>query len=280
MSGALIGGITFLLASPRRVAEHCQAGAGLFHHRQSWIVVACAGHWNYSSLWGAILLLRSSMPLPRRSCSLLRHHRARNRQSDIEQQGLISASRRWRLQLIGIRRLCSWRPFGMLISKWVTPKSFRRASIRSWRCCCFRSAPTLFFWAKWMGKLIAVPFSRCPHLAGSKRGVDFPDGLAISHDRRLLPVSVDCPGGYRALNLYLYGPRAFVEPDNILIMSLIWRVDSAPAVLFPFSKDLKYVGPYLGAAMRIGQRVSGIGRTGARTVIRNLYFRAYFKEKP
>src|SRR5208283_1194387 len=48
-------------------------------------------------------------------------------------------------------------PFGMLISKWACLQTFIQANPILAVLLAFGSAPTLFFWAKWMGKIISMP---------------------------------------------------------------------------------------------------------------------------
>jgi ech hydrogenase subunit A len=48
-------------------------------------------------------------------------------------------------------------PFGMLISKWACIEALVISSPILAIVLAFGSAPTLFFWAKWMGKIASVP---------------------------------------------------------------------------------------------------------------------------
>ena len=76
-------------------------------------------------------------------------------------------------------------PFGMLISKWAVLKAVVDAYPRLSVFIVFGSAATLFFWVKWMGKLLEVV--RPARIGGR------PAGPGRSH-RALRPVGGHVPG--------------------------------------------------------------------------------------
>lgn len=157
---ALIGGVTFLLASciainlsntKKILAYSTIANLGL--------VVACAGVGTAEAVWAAILLIlfhAIAKSLLFLSVGTVSH---RTGSLDLEDMsGLISTMPRVALiMLIGIAGMFL-APFGMLISKWASLNAFVHAAppfgIILVMILAYGSAVTAFFWTKWMGKLI------------------------------------------------------------------------------------------------------------------------------
>jgi ech hydrogenase subunit A len=157
---ALIGGVTFLMTSllavtqsnaKRVLAYSTIANLGL--------VVACAGIGTYETIWAAILLIifhAVSKGLLFLSVGTIEHKIGSR---DIEDMtGLIARYPGLGfVVLVGILGMFL-APFGMLISKWATLQAFIdvKPPILA-LLLAFGSAPTLFFWTKWMGKIISIP---------------------------------------------------------------------------------------------------------------------------
>jgi ech hydrogenase subunit A len=157
---ALVGGVTFLMTSllavtqsnaKRVLAYSTIANLGL--------VVACAGIGTYETVWAAILLIifhAVSKGLLFLGVGAIEH---KTGSRDIEDMGGLIVARPGLalVMLIGILGMFL-APFGMLISKWAALQAFIDADPPLLAILlAFGSAPTLFFWAKWMGKIISVP---------------------------------------------------------------------------------------------------------------------------
>ncbi len=166
---ALIGGVTFLMASllavtqsnaKRVLAYSTIANLGL--------VVACAGIGTYETIWAAILLIifhAVSKGLLFLSVGTIEHKIGSR---DIEDMnGLIALYPGLGIvMLVGILGMFL-APFGMLISKWATLQAFIDVQPPLLALLlAFGSAPTLFFWTKWMGKIVSIPQDA---LKGEKR---------------------------------------------------------------------------------------------------------------
>jgi len=157
---ALVGGVTFLMTSllavtqsnaKRVLAYSTIANLGL--------VVACAGIGTYETIWAAILLIifhAVSKALLFLGVGTIEHKIGSR---DIEDMGGLIVARPGlaMVMLIGILGMFL-APFGMLISKWATLQAFINVNPPVLALLlAFGSAPTLFFWAKWMGKIVSVP---------------------------------------------------------------------------------------------------------------------------
>jgi len=162
---SLIGGITFLIASlvavnqrnaKRVLAYSTIANLGL--------IVMCAGVGTAAALWAAILLIlfhAVAKALLFLAVGTTEHLIGSRDIEDME--GLVY--RRPELAamvLVGILGMFL-APFGMLLGKYTTFQAFLNMDVMLGDglmlavILAFGSAPTLFFWSKWMGKLVAMP---------------------------------------------------------------------------------------------------------------------------
>jgi len=155
----LVGGVTFLWASfiaitqsdgKKVLAYSTIANLGL--------IVACAGIGTYESLWAALFLIifhavsKSLMFLSVGSVENLMGSR------DIEDMhGLIVKLPTMAIFMtVGIAGMFL-APFGMLISKWAAMKAFVDSkNMIMLFMLVFGSAATLFYWTKWLGKIVAL----------------------------------------------------------------------------------------------------------------------------
>ena len=152
----LIGGLTFLLCSfmaiqqsdgKKILAYSTIANLGL--------IVLCASAGTQESLWAAILLVifhSVSKSLLFLSVGSIEHQIGSRNVEDMDI--LLKVSRRLCLyMMIGISGMFL-APFGMLISKWVAMKAFIDSNnFFVVVILAYGSSATLFYWAKWLGKL-------------------------------------------------------------------------------------------------------------------------------
>ena len=156
---ALIGGFTFLMASLMAVTQsNAKRVLAYSTIANLGLVVACAGVGTVEAVWAAILLIifhAVAKGLLFLSVGTVEH---RIGSRDIEDMdGLIVT--RPALALVIVIGICGMflAPFGMLISKWTCLKAFVDASPLLAVLLAYGSAPTLFFWSKWLGKIVSVP---------------------------------------------------------------------------------------------------------------------------
>ena len=156
---AIVGGITFLLASLAAISQ--TDGKKLL----AWstianlgLIVACGGIGSYEAVWAGILLIifhAVSKSLLFLSVGTVEHNLGSR---DIEDMhGMIMKLPEMAVFLtVGIAGMFL-APFGMLISKWAALKAFIDSSnVLVVMALVFGSAATLFYWTKWMGKIVAV----------------------------------------------------------------------------------------------------------------------------
>ncbi len=281
---ALLGGLTFLVTSlaavtqsnaKRVLAYSTVANLGL--------VVACAGVGSPQAVWAALLLVlfhAVSKGLLFQAVGAAEHGLHSRDIEDME--GLITARPALALaMLVGILGMFL-APFGMLVGKWACLQAFLRASPLLALLLAFGSAPTLFFWAKWMGKLASV--------AGRPRVRDS-SGLDEWVSMGTLAVLT-----LAACGLFPLVSRVLIEPYlapaaaplsalgsgnlSVLLLMLGLLLLLPLAFLF-YPRRGPLAAPYLGGANRQdepGRFLGSLGRSfGSET--RNYYLANLFSEK-
>ncbi len=156
---AVVGGITFLIASLAAISQ--SDGKKLL----AWstianlgLIVACGGIGTYEAVWAGILLIifhAVSKSLLFLSVGTVEHNLGSR---DIEDMhGLIMKLPEMAVFLtVGIAGMFL-APFGMLISKWAALRAFiDSGNVLVIMALVFGSAATLFYWTKWLGKIVAV----------------------------------------------------------------------------------------------------------------------------
>jgi hypothetical protein len=161
---ALVGGVTFLVASILAVSQNNAKRVLAYSTIANLgLIVACAGVGSHEALWAAFLLIlfhgvaKALLFLAVGSVE----HQVGSR--DIEDMdGLIIRHRGLAVMIMMGMMGMFVAPFGMLISKWACLVAFLKAQPILAILVAYGSAPTLFFWTKWMGKLAASPIDAKP----------------------------------------------------------------------------------------------------------------------
>ena len=156
---SFIGGFTFIVASFMAIAQNDAKKVLAFSTISNLgLIVACAGIGVEQTVWAAIFL----MVFHSASKSMLFEAVGATENSigsrDIEHMhGLILRLPKLAYVMgIGIAGMYL-APFGMLISKWVALKAFvDSGNVLLVIFIAFGSASTMFYWTKWLGKLIAM----------------------------------------------------------------------------------------------------------------------------
>jgi ech hydrogenase subunit A len=155
----LIGGVTFLVASLAAVTQsNAKRVLAYSTIANLGLVVACAGVGTPQAVWAAILLIifhAIAKGLLFQAVGTVEHKIGSRDIEDMD--GLIVTRPDLAfVLLIGILGMFL-APFGMLIAKWACLQAFIQVNPILAILLAFGSAPTLFFWSKWMGKLISMP---------------------------------------------------------------------------------------------------------------------------
>ena len=166
MMVVLVGGFTFFAASVLAISQSDGKKVLAYSTISNLgLIAACAGVGTYESAWAAILLMifhavaKSLMFL---SVGAVENCTGSRNIEDMH--GLIVRLPKLAfVMIIGIFGMFL-APFGMLIAKWAALKSFvDSGNILLILFLAFGSGTTMFYWTKWLGKLIAVPHSSHPH---------------------------------------------------------------------------------------------------------------------
>ena len=282
---AMVGALTFLIASgiaisqsnaKRVLAYSTIANLGL--------IVACAGIGTYEAIWAAILLIvfhAVSKSLLFLSVGTV-EHRIKSREIDDMNGLIVRMPKLAAMMVIGIAGMFL-APFGMLISKWAAIRAFIDApyGFVFVIILAFGSAITLFFWAKWMGKIIAVT-SDSKNIEGE---IDHSEWAALTSLAGLsfITTLVFPLLSTKLLEPYLmqnYGHVAQLSQDNIIIMILMLflLVIMPLSILIPQRKH-KHVTPYMGGRTTThDMRFSGSLGVQKKVVLSNYYLHEYFGE--
>ena len=158
---ALIGGFTFLMTSMLAITQSDGKKVLAYSTISNLgLITACAGIGTAEAVWAGILLMifhAVSKSMLFQSVGAVENSMGSRDVEDMH--GLIMKLPH--LAVIMIIGICGMflAPFGMLISKWAVLKSFIDSSsiigILLVFAICFGSATTLFYWTKWLCKVLA-----------------------------------------------------------------------------------------------------------------------------
>jgi ech hydrogenase subunit A len=252
MMVALVGGVTFLIGSlaaitvsdaKRVLAWSTVANLGL--------IVLCGGIGTYEAVWAGILLIifHAVAKCLLFLCVGVVEHKLHSR--DIESMGglIVSMPKVSVMMQIGMAGMFL-APFGMLISKWAVLKAVVDASPVLSVFIVFGSAATLFFWVKWMGKLLEVvePPKRV------EQEMDLGEFIALAS--LSAATALACLFFPLISSHYIepyvtsvYGQSASLEPGNILIMIIMMvLILLFPITFFNYGRGVRVTDAYLGGA--------------------------------
>jgi ech hydrogenase subunit A len=282
---AMVGALTFLIASgiaisqsnaKRVLAYSTIANLGL--------IVACAGIGTYEAIWAAILLIvfhavsKSLLFLSVGTVEQL----IKSREIDDMNGLIVRTPKIAAMMVIGIAGMFL-APFGMLISKWAAIRAFIDApyGFLFVIILAFGSAMTVFFWAKWMGKIIAVT-SDSKNMEGEVDSSEWAALLSLA-GLSFITTLVFPLLSTKLLEPFLmanYGHVAQLSQDNIIIMILMLMllVILPLSILIPQRKH-RHLAPYMGGRTTTqDMRFSGSLGVQKKTVLSSYYLNEYFGE--
>ncbi len=281
---ALVGAVTFLVASlaaitasdaKRVLAWSTVANLGL--------IVLCGGIGTAEAVWAGVLLIifHAVAKCLLFLCVGVVEHKLHSR--DIESMaGLVVSMPRVSVMMqIGMAGMFL-APFGMLISKWAVLKAVVDASPLLSIFIVFGSSATLFFWVKWMGKLLEVVE---PHKRIEKE-LDLGEaialyGLSAATALACLLFPLISSHFIEPYVLSLYSHSASLGQGNIIIMIIMMAL----VLLFPitfinYGRGVRVTDAYLGGANVQGSSVRFVGSANAvqNVSIGNYYLLNFLSE--
>jgi ech hydrogenase subunit A len=281
-----IGGMTFVLASficisqsdaKRILAYSTIANLGL--------IVVCAGIGGYQALWAGILLIifhavaKGLLFL----CVGVVEHKSGSR--DVESMdGLVQAmpTVAW-MMLIGMAGMFL-APFGMLISKWAVLIALVKFAPAYVIFILFGSSATLFFWVKWMGKILTMLQPR-ENIEGTVSLSEWTAlyTLAFLTIAMCLLFPLVSTGVIEPYVLQVYGTTASLGAGNLMIMLIMMGLVVLFGLVHPLArrqKNLRITDAYLGGANAESCTafVDSFGKSQEYT-FSNYYFMNIFNEK-
>ena len=276
---ALLGGISFLAASALGISQ--RDGKKVLAYStigNLGLIILCAGIGTPLALWAAVMLIIFHGLAKALLFLSVGTVEQQTRSRDIEEMhGLISKMPIVTiLMLIGIAGMFL-APFGMLISKWAVLEALARKSPVFPVIVIFGGSLMLFFWAKWMGQLIAVTRPE-PH---KEKGIGIEwvalIGLAI--------LTVLICAFYWAVGIYLVQPIFGTDPilgrvDIRMVSIMLGTMLLLPLGFLIRWKHLVHVDPYLSGA-NVKDPHMFMGSLGEERYwwFNNYYLKKYFNEK-
>ncbi|MFO1499728.1 MAG: proton-conducting transporter membrane subunit [Verrucomicrobiota bacterium] len=280
---ALVGAVTFLVTSlaaitasdaKRVLAYSTVANLGL--------IVLCGGIGTYEAVWAGVLLIifHAVAKCLLFLCVGVVEHALHSR--DIESMsGLIKQMPQVAvMMLIGMAGMFL-APFGMLISKWAVLKAVVDAYAPLSIFIVFGSAATLFFWVKWMGKLLEVIGDRAPagHVLTPGEATTL-YGLSAATFLACLLFPWISASWIEPYIKQVYGHAAAMSQGNVVIMTMMMLM----VMLFPLSflnygRGVRVTDAYLGGANLHGStRFLGSSNQVQQVAIGNYYLHGFLSE--
>lgn len=251
----IIGGFTFLSGSLLAISQSDGKKVLAYSTISNLgLIAACAGVGANEAVWAAILLMifhAVSKSLMFLSVGAVENKTGSRNIEDMH--GLIVKQPELAFVLVvGIAGMFL-APFGMLISKWAALKAFVDAhSILLIIFLVFGSAATLFYWTKWLAKLVAV-LHNSERLPGRVRGTEW--FSLISHAILMIALFLLFPviSSYviepLLVNIFGAATPVIISQGNINIMVImLFMIIILPfgIRIFTFGKKPKIVASYMG----------------------------------
>ena len=283
MMVALVGAVTFVVASlaaitsseaKRVLAWSTVANLGL--------IVLCGGIGSYEAGWAGILLIifHAVAKCLLFLCVGVVEHKLHSRNIE-DMSGLVVRMPRVAIMMqIGMAGMFL-APFGMLISKWAVLKAVVDAYPSLSVFIAFGSAATLFFWVKWMGKLIQVvgPAERIKKELVLGEAIAL-YGLSAATALACLLFPLISSHFIEPYIYTVYGQSASLGEGNVIIMTIMMGM----VMLFPLSfmnygRGVKVVDAYLGGAnVHSSVQFRSTADSVQDVAIGNYYLRNIFSE--
>jgi ech hydrogenase subunit A len=250
---AMIGGITFLVGS--LIAISCSDAKKVLAYStvaNLGLIVLCAGVGTYEAVWaGTLLIIFHAVA----KCLLFLcvgtiEHKIHSRNIEDMTALIVKMPKLSIMMQIGMAGMFL-APFGMLISKWAVLKALVDSNPLLAMFVVFGSAACLFFWVKWMGKLLIVidPQENLEHTVHRSEWIPLVSLSALTVLLcGLFPVVSSIL--VEPYVVEIYGRSVTMSGGNVFIMLMML----AMVMLFPLSflnygkNNVKVIDAYLGGA--------------------------------
>ncbi|OHD55748.1 MAG: NADH dehydrogenase [Spirochaetes bacterium GWF1_51_8] len=290
---SLVGGITFIFGSCIAISQqNAKKVLAYSTIANLGLIVACAGLGTYETVWAAIFLIifhsvaKSLLFLTVGTVEMKLHTK------DIEHMGslIVKMPRITIMMVVGICGMFV-APFGMLISKMAALRAF--IDLNNYMApimilfISFGGAVTIFFWAKWLGKILSINNAQM-HEKLKEQKVALPEW--ISEGALAVMNAVVCIVfpmiSYFVIEPYvknIYGKSFSMETGNIIIMLImIGMIILLPVILLLLqgNKRYRYRDIYLsGRNVTYNLRFDGSIGTKKELKLNNYYMENIFGEK-
>jgi ech hydrogenase subunit A len=281
---AMVGAVTFLAGSlaaittsdaKKVLAWSTIANLGL--------IVMCGGIGTYQAVWAGVLLIifHALAKCLLFLCVGVVEQRLHTRDIEAMSGLVLNMPKVGVMMLIGMAGMFL-APFGMLISKWAVLKAVVDAYPAMCVFIVFGSAATLFFWVKWMGKLLEVVKPRVSAEAPLAMGQAIAlYGLATGTFLACLFFPLISSRLIEPYVFSVYGQSASMSQGNIIIMTIMMVM----IMLFPLSyinygRGVRVTDAYLGGAnVPSSARFLGSGNAEHEVTTNNYFLRGVVSEK-
>jgi ech hydrogenase subunit A len=274
---AMVGAVTFLLASfmaisqmdaKRVLAYSTIANLGL--------IIVCAGIGTYELVWAAIMLVifhAIAKSLLFLSVGTVEHNVGDRIIESMD--GLITKMPKIAVgMVIGIAGMFL-APFGMLISKWAALEGLVSANPILTVFVAFGSAATLFFWTKWLGKIIMI----------KEKPADFVAKIPVTERFTLASLAVLTVGVcllFPLISKYslepfiqaIYGHAYMLDQSNVAILLIMMGIILVLPLRLMTYGELEYRPQYL-AGSNLSEKEKFYGSLG---LTRDVTMKSFYLE--
>lgn len=283
----LIGGVSFLATSLIAISQS-NAKKVLAYSTISnlGLIVACAGVNSYSAVWSAILLIifhavaKSLLFL----CVGVIEHKLGSRDIEDMDHLIVRLPRLTAVMVIGMAGMFL-APFGMVISKFATIKAFVNTNPWMAIILAYGSAATLYYWVKWMGKVISIKYGEIElkeHWISTWEWITLTT-LAVATVAVCLAFPLI---SFRVIDPFIkevYRMIPSVDPFaiQVILVIMVGLLIILPLGLFYYAvvgKQYKRVGTYLGGANVDNVTFEGAMARRQSADLKNYYLEKYFGE--
>ena len=283
----LIGGVSFLITSFIAISQS-NAKKVLAYSTISnlGLIVACAGINTYAAVWAAILLIifhavaKSLLFL----CVGIIEYKLGSRDIEDMDYLIMRMPKLTAVMMTGMAGMYL-APFGMIISKMATLKAFADSNPGMVIILAYGSAATVFFWIKWMGKIMSIKHGVSQMMEDRVSGWEWTTLgiLAVS-------TVATCVGfpliAFRLVDPFLmetFRKTPILDPFSVyvILVMMVGLLILLPLGLFYFafvSKGYKRVGTYLGGANIDNVTFEGAMASNQTIELKNYYLEKFFGE--